>query len=170
MSAARKPSQDRGEGQLQESGLLPHPHPLPLGEEIRELSQDPRGGQLQRSGLLLRILKMGGGRSMPRLDTVGGRPRAYCHTPLQSRRRTVGFCRGEASPLLRPLDPFDGLRAGPAEDRLVRMRGLAWKAHVAGLLAPLPAFGGTTLTCASPVRGEGKCRQTTQPSAGRGGC
>ncbi len=155
MSASGKRSQGRGEGQPQGSRLLPHPRPLPLGEEIRELSQDRGEGQRQRSGLLPHILTMGDERSMLRLDTVGGWPRAYCHTPLQSRRRTVGFCRGEASPLLRPLDPFDGLRAGPAEDRLVRMRGLAWKAHVAGLLALFPAFGGTTLTLALSRRGRG---------------
>ncbi len=35
------------------------------------------------------------------------------------------------------------------------MRGWACKAHIAGLLVPLPAFGGATLTCASPVKGEG---------------
>ncbi len=37
----------------------------------------------------------------------------------------------------------------------VRMRGWAYKAHVARRFVQLPAPGGTTLTCTSPVKGEG---------------
>ncbi len=51
----------------------------------------------------------------------------------------------------------------------VRMRGWACKAHIAGLLVPLPAFGGTTLTYASPVKGEGDVAQRRNQTGGAAG-